>query len=244
MWQPNRADTSPKTKSHYDKSATQSGVRSYLNTGSRGGISESHTRPFHNRSVDLLWLSDREFVSALDFNIGGYYSMEVYSRNSAGIDSYLELTAYTIDQFNDNERELESPPVHPAMFLAQLLGPIFHEVSEIKISFQKGIDLLPAVSMLPLVPSSTDFMAEGIDIVFVRPFKGLVEAMMTYPCHPKVSLDLHDETESGDVQFLNNTLLGYQHLRHLVVPHSLMLFESSAFSFSCNPTLKSLTLSL
>jgi hypothetical protein len=99
---------------------------------------------------------------------------------------------------NDNERELGSPPVHPAMFLAQLLGPIFHEVSEIKISFQKGVDFLPGVSMLPLVPSATDFMAEGSD--------------------PKIRLDLRAETESGDVQFLNNTLLGYQHLRHLVVP--------------------------
>jgi hypothetical protein len=121
----------------------------------------------------------------------------------------------------------------------------FHEVSKNKISFRKGSPLLPDASILPLVPSTADFIAEGIDIIFVNPFKGLVEAMMT---HPKVRLDLRDKTESADkcidAQYLNSMLREYQHLHHLIVPHSLMLFESSALSFSLNPMLESLTINV
>jgi hypothetical protein len=81
---------------------------------------KSRNGPFRDRSVGILWVSETAFVSALDFSIGGHYSVEVYSRNSVGIDSYLELNAYTIDQFNGNPKEIGFPPVHPAKFLALL----------------------------------------------------------------------------------------------------------------------------
>jgi hypothetical protein len=208
--------------------------------------------PFGGRSVDILWVSDREFVSMHTIEKQGsrtwvfsrkdYYSMEVSLRDSAGIDSYLELSVYTIDEFNS---EGGPPPDAAPKFLAALLTPVLHKVCKIQVTFHQP-SALPADSILSLVPTNTQSVTEVIDVVFNKPHISLVQALSTHPFHPKVRLDLRNVLESQDRQWddneLNDNLREYQYLRHLVVPRRFLPFESSGTSFSENSAFESFTL--
>jgi hypothetical protein len=205
---------------------------------------------FSGRSVDILWVSEREFVSlhTLEFvsrytsSRKDFYSMEVSLRDSAGIDSYLELRVYTIDEFNS---ERGPPPGAAPRFLAGLLTPVLHKVCKIQVHFHQP-GALPADSILSLVPTNTQCVTELIDVVFSKPHISLVQALSTHPFHPKVRLDLRHVLESQDRHWddneLNDAIREYEYLRHLVIPRRLIPFESSGASFSENSAFESFTL--
>jgi hypothetical protein len=200
--------------------------------------------------MDILWLSDTEFVSSFRF-WGEEVERASYLMEATLSDSSLCLYAYTINQFCGHEPEA---PVLPFSFLARLLTPILYKVSTIKVTFH-GTDLLPPPGpVLSLVPTTVDLVTDVIEVEFQLPFKGLLEAISIHPFHSKVRLHLGDATNFpiGDEadchagilssQDLNDSQRKVKHLRHLRIPHRLIRFNCNSASFSNNPAFESLML--
>jgi hypothetical protein len=174
-----------------------------------------------DQCIDILWLSDTEFVSSLRYSgVEGMYSMEVFLREP---ESYLELFAYSLDQFIWKTDGWPFPTsIRHAGFLMKLLRPILQKLSKLQVTLLNCVEILPISSVLSLVPTTSDYVHEVIDIVFTAPGKDLVEAMSMFPFHAKVRLSLRDPTQWNgqriEAQVLNGNLRAYRYLRHPASP--------------------------
>jgi hypothetical protein len=199
-----------------------------------------HVDDTSKRRVDILWLSETEFVTRHD--IKGSDNNEIYSYTILVHGSpCFELRAFSILQFDNSGLGTLGPsPNLPLNFLRRIWPPSLRWLSEIIISFRAH----PHVdTLLPFVPSAARTFRSCLTVQFVNPSEDLLRALSSHPVHEHVLLRLEiGEENDMTLQTMNDRLLEFRHPIHLQIPSAFLEFDSTEEPFSTNPAFTTLTI--
>jgi hypothetical protein len=105
--------------------------------------------------VDILWLSNTEFISCLAVNrFHRLCSLEVSSQDDSALgamDNFLSFRVYTIRKVCGRDKQTDGLAFK---FLNYLLSPTMSAAIEIDIDFSESIVLPPVESVLSAIPTS------------------------------------------------------------------------------------------
>jgi hypothetical protein len=189
-------------------------------------------QPTDEGAVDILWLSNTEFVSCLAVNkFHRLCSLEVSSKDDSALgsmDNFLRFRVYTIGQVCGSDKQSDG---FAFKFLNYLLSPTMSAAIEINIDFSEAIVLSPVESVLSAIPTSAQSLVNYRTLQFVSPPKDLIRAFWTYPFHRNVRLCFPNRYAVHGIVSeyveLAKLLRECKQLRHLQIPYSVLAVASA-----------------
>jgi hypothetical protein len=189
--------------------------------------SHAKNEPTDDDSVDILWLSKREFISRLLITYSypdhsyGLYSFKVASA-SEGVDDSLGLRVYSVEQLFSGDHKTEG---FALKFLSHLTMPMISTQIAMDLDFSWTTVGPPLHSVLSVIPNQAQPLTEFWDITLISPSRDLVQVLSENPFHPNVRLGLtcpRPHMEITDSIRIANLLREFNHLRHLKVCHGML----------------------
>jgi hypothetical protein len=205
--------------------------------------------PGDEGGVDILWLSNTEFITSLAvirfFDRVSHYSLVISSKDDSALESMdnsLGLLVYSVGQLFSKDEKSDGLAFK---FLDHVLGQSTE--MRVDIDFSQA-SVLPSVeSVLSVIPTSAQSLMKCREIRFTSRSKELISAFSSFPFHRNVRLCFPERYsrfhfEASNYLELNNLLGECKHLRHLQVHHDILAATSAPLIVS--PALESLTLEL
>jgi hypothetical protein len=198
-------------------------------------------------SVDILWISDTEFVTCQI--ITGWHGLDrarIYSYKMLVTGKYsrvpdFQARAFSLSRFDGTgTRTAGPPPDLPIMQLSRELMPVLKHYRRIDVEFHEHPRTEAALS---LVPTVTERLSKGITIKFVNPSTDIIRGLASRLVNRHVLLSL-EVTRNAllSPEAMNNLLLAFRQPLHLQIPKQLLEFESDEESFASNPAFTALTI--